>query len=70
MHPHLYVYLGIAEPCQFHRVHSRAEGPANGGKNDEQLIAFIRDFLKAVIVILSVLMVLKAAFNQGYRIDP
>lgn len=33
-------------------------------KSDEQLIAFIRDFLKAVIVILSVLMVLKAAFNQ------
>lgn len=33
-------------------------------KSDEQLIAFIRDFLKVLIIIAGILMTLKAAFNQ------
>jgi MscS family membrane protein len=31
---------------------------------DNQLIVFFRDFLKAIIVIIAILMIVKACFNQ------
>ena len=37
---------------------------SNNDKTDDQLIIFFRDFLKVIIVVLGILMIVKACFNQ------
>ena len=41
----------------------RRKARSNGGPRDNQMIIFIRDFLKAIIGIIGVLMILNSAFN-------
>jgi MscS family membrane protein len=41
----------------------RRKARSNGGPRDSQMIVFLRDFLKAIIGIIGVLMILNSAFN-------
>jgi MscS family membrane protein len=46
-------------------VASRSESQTHKRQRDDQLIVFFRDFFKAIVYILSILLILRVGFNRN-----